>query len=51
MAGKNTTENLGWLLMVQLGRRLLINDYGVQEGLAYVAGIGEELTAKESVSA
>lgn len=44
MTGKNTCGNIGWLLMYQLGRGLLINnDCGIQEGFACVVRTEEEL--------
>jgi hypothetical protein len=50
MAGKKIRGDLGWLLVVHLGRRLMMNNYrGVQERLACVVGSGEEMTAHGSV--
>jgi hypothetical protein len=52
MAGNKPRGNLGCLLVVHLGRRLLKNNYfGVQEGLACFVATGEEVMAHESVSA
>jgi hypothetical protein len=52
MAGNKSRGNLGCMLVVRLGRRLLKNNYfGVQEGLACVGTVEDIAYAYESVSA